>query len=233
MGYEKKSIWSLMLFRRSRRGAVVWRRSLPPCRRLLVVGGRGSVARLWRLHPLLLLCVPLLHLLCLLLVFLLHLLLSRLIRALLLQTLVLLILPLLKLLMFLLLLVVYLLLLLLHSLVLLRIARVRRSWALVRRDVVRVYRIWRPGHIVLRLGSIIFRAIFRARHIVLWTARWWIGTRSRLGSCSASIGVRRRRTRGSCFRCIRICASRTTIRRRIVRRASLTCWNCRLESCWP
>lgn len=188
------------------------------------------MARLWRLRPLLLLCVPLLHLLGLLLVSLLHLLLSRLIRALRLRTLVLLILLLLQLLMFLLLLVVYLLLLLLHSLVLLRIARVRRSRALMRRDVVRVYRIWRPRHIVLRTGSI----IFGARGIVFRTGwcRVWTGTRSVLGPRSRCVGIRRASICGPASGWIRACVGRTTIRGRVVWRPSLTCWNCRLESGW-
>lgn len=216
-----------MLSRRPRRSAVVRRRSLTPGRRLLVTGRRGGVAR--RLRPLLLLCVLLLHPLRLLLVLLFHLLLSRRICVLLLQTLVLLILPLLQLLMFLLLLVVDLFLLLLHSLVLLRITRVRRSWALMRRKIIRVYRVWRPRHIVLRTGSIL-----RTRGIVLRTGWGWIciGTRSVLGMRCRRVGIRRAGICGPRSRWIRARASRTTIRRRIVRRTRLACRNRCLESGW-
>ena len=136
--------------------------------------------------------------------------------------LVLLVLLLLKPLVFLLLLVVDLFLLLLLSLVLLWIAGIGRSRALVRRNIIRVDWRRRPRSIVLGPRSIVFgarRIVFGARRIVLRPGpRVGIGTTSVSRLCSGRVGIAMRSP---------------TIRRWIVRRASFSCRNRRLESCWP
>jgi hypothetical protein len=196
--------------------------------RFLTARRRASMAR-WRwLRPFLLLRAPLLHLLRLLLVLLLHLLLSCSICVLLLQSLVLLLLLLLKPLMFLLLLVIDLFLLLLQSLVLLWIAGIGRSRALVRRNITRVDWRRRPRDIVLRPSI-----VFGTRRIVLRPAGVVFGARRIILRPGARVGIGT--TSVSRLRCGRvgIATRRPTIRRWIVRRASFSCRNRRLESCWP